>query len=234
MSDPGKIYKAIPAIMGELGSVPKDGHNTHQNYHFQSIDSICGKLQPLLQKHGVFYVPTVIGEPKVSFQTSQKKGTTYVHVVLVVQYTFYADDGSRLDPPLTVVGEAMDYQDKAVNKAMAFAQKLALKQLFCIPPGIDGDADSPSAQPEAVSDPGGEARPRATREQKVAFANGVRALIEEAGGDPKQTYNVILAIVKAELSKITIDYADELAAIDAALPKYDITTGEVFPPDERT
>ncbi len=42
-------------------------------------------------------------------------------------------------------GEALDYSDKAINKALAFAHKYAIIQMFHIPTeeNVDGDETSP-------------------------------------------------------------------------------------------
>ena len=72
-------------------------------------------------------------------------------------------------------------------------------------------------------------RALATREGKVALAEKVAGLIEKAGGDKKTAYNIVSAILTAELGKDRIDYADELKTIEAALGKYDIITGQRIP-----
>lgn len=138
-----KIHKAILAIMEEVGAIGKDGYNESQGFKFRSIEAVCNAIHGLLVKHGVYFTPEVIGEPIVHTGTNAK-GNNWFHVVMKVRYTFRVDDGSFV--VLEVPAEAADYQDKACNKAMSMAEKIALCQLFCIPTAdanADPDADSP-------------------------------------------------------------------------------------------
>ena len=149
---PKRVFAAIAAVMGELNAVAKDGYNQKQKYKFRSIEAVCNALHPLLAKFKLFFVPEVLGEPAVTDGVNEK-GTKWIHVVLRVKYTFYsAEDGSSF--VAVVPGQAVDYGDKACNKAMSFAEKLALSQVFCIPTADiapDGDADSPSMGGRAPS-----------------------------------------------------------------------------------
>ena len=145
---PGQIFRAIPAIIAEVGELGKDGENESQRYRFRSIDSIFNRLNALLAKHRVFWTTEVLGEATVT-SGKNAKGNSWIHVLATVRHTFYASDGSHVST--VTLGEAADYGDKAANKAHAFALKVALSHLFCIPYARDGDADSPD-----LDDSGGE------------------------------------------------------------------------------
>ena len=146
---PGKIFELIPKIMSEVGAIEKTRTNTQgSGYKFRGIDDVYGALQPLLHKHGVFFVPTVLESDREERQS--KAGGTLIYTVLKVKYTFFADDGSTFESVVT--GEAMDSGDKSSNKAMSAALKYVLLQVFCIP--TEEEKDTEYHSPEVLPKPG--------------------------------------------------------------------------------
>lgn len=129
MENNGKIYKAIPAIMDEIGHIGKDKKNQQQGFMFRGVDQVMNTMKPLLAKHGVFPVPEVVETKREERQT--KNGGTLIYTIHKINLHFFADDGSSVTA--TVVGEGMDSADKSSNKAMAVAFKYACFQVFCIP-----------------------------------------------------------------------------------------------------
>ncbi len=129
MENNGKIYKAIPAIMDEIGHIGKDKKNQQQGFMFRGVDQVMNTMKPLLAKHGVFSVPEVVETKREERQT--KNGGTLIYTIHKINFHFFSDDGSRVTA--TVVGEGMDSADKSSNKAMAVAFKYACFQVFCIP-----------------------------------------------------------------------------------------------------
>ena len=129
MENNGKIYKAIPAIMDEIGHIGKDKKNQQQGFMFRGIDQVMNTMKPLLAKHGVFVVPFVVETKREERQT--KSGGTLIYTMHKIVFHFVADDGSEVRA--CVVGEGMDSADKSSNKAMAVAFKYACFQVFCIP-----------------------------------------------------------------------------------------------------
>ena len=138
----GLIYKAIPAIMAEVGAISKDRENVAQRYKFRGIDDVYNAVHPLLTKYKVFTVPEILKEEDT--QVTSAKGNILFYSRLTMRYTMYAEDGSNVVG--TVRGEGMDSGDKASNKAMAVAHKYFFIQLLCIPTeegSIDPENDSP-------------------------------------------------------------------------------------------
>lgn len=129
MENNGKIYKAIPAIMDEIGHIGKDKKNQQQGFMFRGVDQVMNTMKPLLAKHGVFPVPEVVETKREERQT--KNGGTLIYTIHKINFHFFSDDGSKVTA--TVVGEGMDSADKSSNKAMAVAFKYACFQVFCIP-----------------------------------------------------------------------------------------------------
>ena len=142
----GNIYKAISAVMDDVGAVGKNNTNQIQKYKFRGIDDVMNALHPAMVKHHVFVAPEVLEETREERQTG--KGGLLIYSVVKVKYTFYTDDGSSVES--VVIGEAMDSGDKSMNKAMSAAFKYACFQTFCIPTEEmrDSEEDSPEPTPK--------------------------------------------------------------------------------------
>lgn len=143
-----EIFKAIASVMKEIGPIGKNQRNLSQNFNFRGIDDVYNFCQPIMAKHGVFTVPTILSFDKREF--TSVKGTAGIHVIAHYQFTFYAQDGSSI--VAQAIGEGMDYGDKAFNKAASIAHKYALLQTFCIPTKDLVDPDSESHEVRPASD----------------------------------------------------------------------------------
>jgi hypothetical protein len=126
------IYQALAAVMKEVGAIGKNQKNAQQKFNFRGIDDVYNHVQPLMAKHGVFSVPTVLNERTEDRQT--RSGGNLIYRILTIKYTFYAEDGTSV--------EAMDSGDKGANKAMAVGHKYALLQVLSIPTEDMPDPDS--------------------------------------------------------------------------------------------
>ncbi|MCO1575001.1 ERF family protein [Crossiella sp. SN42] len=120
------VVQLIGAVMREVTAVKKRDTNSHFGFTFRGIDTVLDSVAPALRDHGVVIIPTVRDK------TMEKDGKNN-RVVLTVDYTFYGPAGDHITA--TVVGEAMDAQDKATSKAMSVAFRIALLQCFAIPTG---------------------------------------------------------------------------------------------------
>lgn len=136
----GKIYQAIPAIMGEIDAIGKNKRNTQQGFMYRGIDDVMNAINPSLVKHGVFIVPEIMEQSREERQTN--KGSNLIYSICRIRFRFYAEDGSSIEA--ITVGEGMDSGDKATNKAMAVAFKYACFQVFCIPTEEMKDPDAES------------------------------------------------------------------------------------------
>jgi len=134
----GAIFSLIPKIMAEVGAIEKNSKNASQNYKFRGIDDVMTAFQPVMARHGVFFVPEVLSATQTDRESA--KGSALIYTQLTVGFTFYATDGSNVRA--VVVGEAMDSADKSSNKAMSAALKYALLQTFCVPVESSDDADA--------------------------------------------------------------------------------------------
>lgn len=143
----GEIFKLIPKVMKEIGSISKDRKNEQQKYSFRGIEDFYQAAHPAMINHGIFCAPKVLSRDVYRFEKTNDMGkvTIWLHVALEVEHRFYAGDGSFV--PVTTWGEGLDNSDKATNKAMSGAMKYALIELFCVPTKDveDSDRDSPEA-----------------------------------------------------------------------------------------
>jgi len=143
VSETVKIYGALAKVMTEVGVVAKSRKNPQQGYQFRGIDDVVAEVQEVLARHGVVVAPRVIDREREMIAT--KSGGTMASVRLLVEHTFFAEDGSSV--VATTLGEAMDSGDKASNKAMSAALKYALTETLMIPTR-ESDRDTEEASPE--------------------------------------------------------------------------------------
>jgi len=124
------IHGAIIKVMQEVEPIAKARTNTQQNYKFRGVDELMNAISPILSKHGVF--PTVQSVTDVSSDAvTSKSGGQGWRLVRRYTFRFYAEDGSFVD---TIAdGEAIDYGDKASNKAYSVAYREAMFKMFVIP-----------------------------------------------------------------------------------------------------
>lgn len=143
------IFKQMSNVMRDIGSVAKNQKNVIQNFKFRGIDNFINALYPALIKHSVFMVPKCVNNVHELKEVQRKDGKLAVdkYVTLLMEYTFYAEDGSSI-----IIGpipsEGIDSGDKATNKALSAALKYALIQTFSIPTEdmTDGDSESPEIE----------------------------------------------------------------------------------------
>lgn len=160
----GAIYVQLAKVMGEVGAVGKTRKNPQQGYQFRGIDDVMAHVQDLLAKHCVVVVPRVVEREREMLDT--KSGGKMSSVRLLVDHTFYAEDGSSV--VCTTLGEAMDSGDKASNKAMSAALKYALTQTLMIPT-YEAERDTEEASP-VVAGKGADDVDRETLALHAAFA----------------------------------------------------------------
>lgn len=145
------IYKKMSEVMASIGSIQKDQKNTAQGFKFRGIDQFVNALYPALVKAGVFMTPrvtSVTNEVREVERSSGKKGYDKT-VNLMVEYDFFAEDGSKVTVG-PIAAEGLDSGDKATNKALSAALKYALIQTFSIPTEdmVDADLSSPEISRE--------------------------------------------------------------------------------------
>lgn len=143
MAEKKNIFETINAVMAEAGAIGKDRQNKQQGFMYRGVDAVMNALNPVFIKHKLFVTPEVISQKREERVT--EKGKNLIYSILLVKYTFYAEDGSSVF--VIVPGEGMDSGDKASNKAMSSAFKYACFQVFCIATEEMKDPDEETPPP---------------------------------------------------------------------------------------
>lgn len=196
------LYQKLAAITGEIGVIKKGGTNKEQGYAFIEYAAVAGELRALFAKYGVVIVPRMAQSSKQArSEVTSKYGAKGVYAL--IDFTFTVINADDPEDKFTVqwTGEAMDYGDKAANKAATGALKYYLMRQFNISEkGDDPDADSPEAQKQAS----------ATAPQQKAAASPAQAKVETIT-------KAQLAIMFASLKGKGIEDRDTAKAILHAL-----------------
>ena len=196
MSEQKLIYSALNGIMLELKHLGKDQENQSQRFNFRGIDDVYNALRPLLAKHGVFTTSRILESNRREAETNKGSKTNWV--VLRVEYTFHALDGSSIASE--VEGEAMDSGDKATSKALSMADKYALIQLFKIPTDDMADADKDTFIQERIE----ASKPRISEEQ----VSEIKAFIKEHGVNELKFLQYLRANKVESISLIPAEHFD--------------------------
>lgn len=146
------IYQLLADVSAEVGAVKKADRNEHQRFNFRGIDAVVNAVHPKLTAHNITVVPQVIDHQYEQIEVGKNR-TLSGHCRVLVDYTFYAPDGSCVTA--RVAAEAMDSGDKAYPKAMSVALRTALLQVLLLPtdePDPDASSYERSAPPPTTLD----------------------------------------------------------------------------------
>lgn len=136
----GDIMELVDAIekVRQHGTPGEPG----PKFKFRGIDDVLNALHPHFAKKRVLIIPVTLDQKTEVRPT--KSGTT-LHTVVKARFDFVSTvDGSQWPASPILPGEAADTGDKGHGKAMAYALKLALIQVFLIPTEGDNDPDGTS------------------------------------------------------------------------------------------
>jgi hypothetical protein len=207
------IYKKMADIMADMGAIEKDRKNTQQGYNFRGIDDVYNFVQPIMAKHRVVMLCTLIEDK--SEERPSKSGGVLLYRILKLRYHFMAEDGSVV--ATEVIGEGMDSGDKASNKALSVGQKYAILQAFLIPTLDPKDPENDDPQPAAKNKPVGQVTKPPVEQKKPetpATEAQVKEIQEAAGylmGLIKKTEAEIFATLQLKVKK---QFARDIEAID--------------------
>ena len=123
------VYKKIQMVMHDAGHIEKTGWNAHHRYNFTRSEDICRRFQRLMSKHGLVIIPSM-----VNMMRDGKSVTVHWEMTIVD-----TDSGSELKS--SWYSEAMDAQDKGINKCATAAMKYFLLKTFLVPDSSEPDAD---------------------------------------------------------------------------------------------
>lgn len=203
---PPKIYGAIAGIIKDIGAVGKNGTNDQQHFKYRAVDDVYSALNPALAKHKVAIIPETVSV--VHEERKTNRGGTADFVKVDMKYTIYADDGSYI--VASTRGEAMDFGDKATNKAYAAAFKYLCFMTFCIP--VQDMIDPDKERQELMDAPSDEkprssakaAKPKPAAKDKPA-AEKKPAAQEAADAGAEQITPAMLATIRSEQKRTGVE-----------------------------
>jgi hypothetical protein len=132
------LWQKLAAISKEVGHIDKTGKNSHFNYAFMEHSQIVAALRPIMDEYGV-----TVDLEAMDATFMDGKST---RVLLHMKYTVTNADKPEETFSRLWVSEAMDQQDKGINKALTAAEKNIFMKLFHIS-DVDLEADENDIQP---------------------------------------------------------------------------------------
>jgi len=136
----GIIFEKMIEVMSKCGAIGKNQSNRTQGFKFRGIDDLYNTMHHLMAEVGVFTTTEILETS--THEITSAKGTKGFRVLNRYRFHFNANDGSSVFSD--AMGEAVDYGDKASNKATSIAHKYALLQSFMIPTDDLQDPDKDS------------------------------------------------------------------------------------------
>lgn len=133
------LVTKISAVLKDIGAVAKTGKNQGQGFMYRSIDEITSAIHPLLARHGLVIIPEVQSIERQ--ERTSKNGGSMTFTVVRVTYHLRCTESDAVIVGETY-GEAADSGDKSLGKALTYAYKKFLEQLFCLSPSEREDPDA--------------------------------------------------------------------------------------------
>lgn len=121
------IWQILNKISEEAGALAPE-KTSGIPFAFRGISQVLDHLSPLLKKYGVVVVPGVRDRVTTQREVGSK---TITQSDLLVDYTFYAPDGTHV--VATTNGLAQDFADRSAAQAQSVAFRVALLQVFKLP-----------------------------------------------------------------------------------------------------
>ena len=146
------LFLKLAAVMGEIGSIPKAGTNSHFNYKFVTADAVADKVRTLLSQHKVAFFAAIVGKNLVEIRKTTEKADsktgeinrmTTISMRWVVDFEFtFADGESGACQSSLWTAEADSSDDKGINKCATAAEKYFLLKTFVVTSADEPDADA--------------------------------------------------------------------------------------------
>lgn len=136
MNEVKKIYAALVKVadgLRQVGIAKSKQTTGGGNFKYRGIDQVYSAVSPLLASNNVIIRPA-----KIIREEDVQAGKMRLVRLAVTYEAICAEDGSTME--FMGIGEGCDTSDKAAGKALSYAYKTALFQLFSIP--VEGQEDT--------------------------------------------------------------------------------------------
>lgn len=142
----------IAHISAKVGKIEKSGTSAGygDSYNYIEYGVVAGKLRDLLDEYKVIIYPEI--KSYECQEITSQKGKAGYHYILSMHFTI--SNGEKLDDKMECdwLGEATDYGDKGVNKAITAATKYFIMRLLQVSEKGDEDPDSITPEPHKESE----------------------------------------------------------------------------------
>ena len=133
-----QLMHKLSLVMADIVSLNKTGVNRDQGYAFIEATEVLSVVHKALVAHGLTYTPAITGAEYA--EGASRSGNSFRHYLLDLVITLHdCDTGATWSVPWK--GEAIDYQDKGVGKALTLCLKYFWLQTLLIGTG-EPDPDS--------------------------------------------------------------------------------------------
>lgn len=139
-NDKMKLIGKLSKILGEIGSVPKDGFNKFQNYSYVTEDALIREVRVRLSDAGLF-IPVKVEEMRVTEVAPTSKGVPQYRTDVKTLHII-TDSETGAECPCTSYGSGIDSGDKGVYKAVTGACKYFFMKNFLIATGDDPEVEN--------------------------------------------------------------------------------------------
>lgn len=137
-----ELLEALFNMKAELGKVEMTGRNDHDRYDYLTESDIIYATDPLLEKHGLFLVKSVVEAVELPVRVTAQGKPRYAHRVKMVGTLYHVASGGSMEA--SAYGEGQDGGDKGIYKAATGASKMLMTKFFGVATGDDPEADSRS------------------------------------------------------------------------------------------
>lgn len=127
------ILQKLHAIMADLDYIQKGDARVNNQYRFVSHDQVTEKIHPLLVKHRVLALPSVISHRQEGNRTEVDLRVGFINV-----------DDAKDCVYIDFFGYGVDPGDKGPGKAISYAFKYAVLKALALATGDDPDNDAKS------------------------------------------------------------------------------------------
>lgn len=148
---PSTVLESIEAMteaLAKTGISKEQGGSKDIQYKFRGIDDIRNNTSPLMKECALAILPHMA--ERVEKERHTKSGTLALWVTLRVDFKIMNTiKGDEIC--ISVYSDAVDYSDKATQKAMSQAYKTLAINLFNIPTEGEQDTDNENIQMQAIN-----------------------------------------------------------------------------------
>lgn len=209
MENKNKLALKLLKILETMDSVPKNGYNSHQKYHYMREVDVMEALKKELINNKIVMLTSskfVDIQKKVKEKSGGDKNDEFVTTVETTHTFVDAETGEQ--HTITSVGSGYDSSDKGASKAITAAFKYAIMKTFMISDeGADIENDGKTEQKPVKTAP-----KIGAASIKVAETSSAAAKIEPKGQAVTNTVPVAAPVVTPPVPEVKAEAPKKVEA----------------------